>query len=89
MEFYRGGELLKYIMSKKGLEEEDVRKYLREIVSVLEKLQSLKLAHLDIKAENFFLDKELNLTLGDFGMCEWIPNGSVNISDYRKGSPSY
>jgi len=38
MEFYRGGELLKYIMSKRGLEEEDVRKYLREIVSVLEKL---------------------------------------------------
>jgi len=38
MEYYRGGTLSDYIMLKKGFEVEDVRKYLREIVSVLEKL---------------------------------------------------
>ena len=91
MEYYRGGTLSDYIMLKKGFEVEDVRKYLREIVSVLEKLWSLRLAHLDIKVGNILLDHNFNLILCDFGMCEEIPNGTGNNSSFRKlkGTPGY
>ncbi|KAL4505425.1 hypothetical protein ABPG72_002487 [Tetrahymena utriculariae] len=89
MEFCKGGELLKYIMVNKGLDEENVRSLLHQIVDILKTLQSLNLAHLDIKAENFFLDSNFDLILGDFGMCEELISPNQVLNNYRKGSPSY
>lgn len=89
MQFCEGGDLLKYVILKKGLCEQDVRCYLHQIIAIIESLQSRKLVHLDIKADNFFLDQDFNLVLGDFGMCEQLETSNQMLTLYSKGSPGY
>ncbi len=44
--------------------------------------------HRDIKMQNLFLDKELNIVLGDFGLSKEIPSKDTKLTQVV-GTPGY
>jgi len=54
--------------AKEGLCEEQIAKYLKDILEGLEYLHENDFVHRDIKGQNVFYDKDDNIVIGDFGI---------------------
>lgn len=59
-----------------------------QLISAMEYLHSLRIIHRDLKMANIFLDKEVNLKLGDFGL-----SAKIEFAEEKKrtmcGTPNY
>ncbi|KAM8953028.1 hormonally up-regulated neu tumor-associated kinase-like [Pelodytes ibericus] len=91
MELCLGGDLMDKICDKKKLEERDVRKYTRQIMSAVEHLHRHGIVHRDLKIENFLLDENNIIKIVDFGLsntvrCEGVSQDLLNT---QCGSPAY
>ncbi|CAI2365932.1 unnamed protein product [Moneuplotes crassus] len=51
-------------------DENEIWKYTEQILKALNYIHSMGLLHRDLKPANIFLDKELNIKLGDFGLAQ-------------------
>lgn len=74
------------VMKKNNLTEEQVKKYMLQMVKAVHYLQSLNIIHRDIKPENILVSENDTLRLSDFG---W---SIKTTSAYRKtfcGTPDY
>ncbi|XP_072000215.1 hormonally up-regulated neu tumor-associated kinase homolog A-like [Engystomops pustulosus] len=91
MELCPGGDLMDKICERKKLEENDVRKYTRQITSAVEHLHRHGIVHRDLKIENFLLDENSNIKIVDFGLSNTIQyNGlSHELLNTQCGSPAY
>lgn len=81
MELCKGGDLFDYLISKRSLTEIEVGVMLKKLISGIEHLHSLGIAHRDVKPENFILthngpDAELKII--DFGMSKIVKNNELN-----------
>ena len=90
MEYLKEEQLFQYILFRKRLSEEEACLYFKQIISGIEYLQKLKIAHRDIKSENMIIDP-INKTLKilDFGLSNTFgekPNGMLSTAC---GSPCY
>jgi len=67
-----------------------VRKLMSELSTLIKICHDQKIAHLDIKPENFMFDKDMKLVLVDFGMSRAFeqPN-TLHFSDHSLGSETY
>lgn len=63
-----GGDLGKYIKSKKKLQEHDAIRMIKEIIKGYESLYALGVVHRDLKPANIFF-KNTHLEIGDFGFA--------------------
>ena len=90
MEFIKGIELFQYIFLNKKLSEEESCFYFLQIISGIEYLHNLKIAHRDIKSENMIIEHNTkNLKIFDFGLSNTYgdkPNGMLSTAC---GSPCY
>ncbi len=59
-------ELLKF---RAKLSEEEVRYYMLQILSGVQHMHNQKVIHRDLKLGNLFLNKELEIKIGDFGLA--------------------
>lgn len=87
MEFLPGGELYNLIERNGKLSEDKARVYFQQILAGLEYIHQQGYTHRDLKPENILLDKDGNIKVGDFGLCNILPLG-----DFLKtscGSPNY
>ncbi|XP_061209801.1 serine/threonine-protein kinase PLK2 [Neopsephotus bourkii] len=57
------------LKARKVLTEPEVRYYLRQIVSGLKYLHEQEILHRDLKLGNFFINENMELKLGDFGLA--------------------
>lgn len=86
-EYFSGYSLGSYLKSRvsKRLGEQDARKVFIQLVSTLQYLHGLNIAHRDIKLDNILIDSKLNVKLIDFGFS--------TIDDPKSkvfcGTPSY
>ena len=62
------GELFSYITSKNKLKEEEACRLFQQLITALDYLGRLGIAHRDVKPENLLLDEQLNLKMIDFGL---------------------
>ncbi|SPR00135.1 non-specific serine/threonine protein kinase [Plasmodiophora brassicae] len=72
MEVCNGGELFDRIQQRGSFSEKDAAYVLRQIVSAIEYMHSHKIAHLDLKPDNFLFkskDDDSKLKVIDFGMA--------------------
>ena len=68
MDYYPGGDLLHFMNKKDTLTEDEARFYIAEIILAVDNLHKNNCIHRDIKPDNFFIDKNGHLKLGDFGL---------------------
>ena len=68
MDCYPGGDLLHFMNKKDTLTEDEARFYIAEIILAVDSLHKNNCIHRDIKPDNFFIDKNGHLKMGDFGL---------------------
>ncbi|NWY97893.1 HUNK kinase, partial [Loxia curvirostra] len=91
MELCLGGDLLDRICDKKRLVEQEVRRYIRQILSAVEHLHCQGIVHRDLKIENFLLDENNNIKIIDFGLSNTarFEGLSQELLHTQCGSPAY
>ncbi|XP_038616814.1 hormonally up-regulated neu tumor-associated kinase [Tachyglossus aculeatus] len=91
MELCLGGDLMDRIYHKQKLDEEEVRKFTRQIVSAVEHLHRHGIVHRDLKIENFLLDENSNIKIVDFGLSNVLKleGLSQELLNTQCGSPAY
>ena len=81
------GELFSYITSKNKLKEEEACRLFQQLISALDYLGRLGIAHRDVKPENLLLDEQLNLKMIDFGLSNMYKKDEKLAT--ACGSPCY
>ncbi|XP_066289008.1 uncharacterized protein [Branchiostoma lanceolatum] len=96
LELCEGGDLMEHICKKHRLEEPEVRRYLRQVVSAVQHLHDAGIIHRDLKVENLLLDENMNVKLIDFGLSNSFrsPGGgdgspAAEFCVTQCGSPAY
>ena len=94
LELVTGGELFDVIVEQGRLEEDEARRYFRQLVSGLSYCHERGVCHRDLKPENLLLDDEGVLKISDFGLSTLQqqqqlpaagPNGKAVSGDGNKG----
>ena len=90
MEYIKGQELYQYILLKKKLSEEEACFYFQQIISGIEYLHKLKIAHRDIKSENILIEQNTKtIKIIDFGLSNTYGDKDNEILKTACGSPFY
>uniref|UniRef100_W5KAC7 non-specific serine/threonine protein kinase n=1 Tax=Astyanax mexicanus TaxID=7994 RepID=W5KAC7_ASTMX len=91
MELCSGGDLMDRICDQKRLEEREVRRYTRQILSAVDHLHTHGIVHRDLKIENFLLDEHNNIKIVDFGLSNTLKVYSLSpeLLNTQCGSPAY
>ncbi|KAJ3377851.1 protein kinase, AMP-activated, alpha 2 catalytic subunit, partial [Lobulomyces angularis] len=87
MEYASGGELFDYIVSRGMLQENESRKFFRQMISAVDYCHQNSVIHRDLKPENMLLDSNKNIKLIDFGFGNTYH--SERQLDTYCGSPFY
>eukprot|EP01095_Lingulamoeba_sp_RSL-Kostka_P000136 TRINITY_DN10244_c0_g1_i1.p1 TRINITY_DN10244_c0_g1~~TRINITY_DN10244_c0_g1_i1.p1 ORF type:complete len:298 (-),score=71.44 TRINITY_DN10244_c0_g1_i1:156-1049(-) len=82
-------DLMDYISEMEEMPEEEICRLFQQICLAVAYMHKLHIAHLDIKPENVFLDKDINVKLGDFGMSMIFKDGESICQDKDKGTLHY
>ncbi|XP_076874720.1 uncharacterized protein LOC143525090 [Brachyhypopomus gauderio] len=91
LELCSGGDLMERICERKRLDERDVRRYTRHILSAVDHLHTHGIVHRDLKIENFLLDEHNNIKIVDFGLSNTLRADSLSaeLLSTQCGSPAY
>uniref|UniRef100_A0A7S4DIL4 Serine/threonine-protein kinase PLK n=1 Tax=Lotharella globosa TaxID=91324 RepID=A0A7S4DIL4_9EUKA len=88
LELCHNQSLMEMVRRRRRLTDPEVKCYMWQLLLCLKYLHGLKIIHRDLKLSNLFLDKDMNLKLGDFGLTTKLAN-----ADERKrticGTPNY
>ncbi|XP_070210335.1 serine/threonine-protein kinase ULK3-like [Littorina saxatilis] len=89
MEYCGGGDLSRFIRSKRTLPERIVRKFLQQIGLAMQYLHSFNVAHMDLKPQNILLTSSSNpiIKIADFGFAKPMMEGDE--MRVMRGSPLY
>jgi Neu-associated kinase len=96
-ELCKGGELMDHICKQQHLDEDEVRKYVRQIVLAVHHFHMAGIVHRDLKVENLLLDENMDVKIIDFGLSNTYgtpapTNGYIVPTDHchtQCGSPAY
>lgn len=91
MEYIEGSNLDDYILTRKGLPEEEALQYVKKIGGALQYMHSQRMLHLDLKPKNIMRRTDGTLFLIDFGLSKQIdangePESSTTVG---LGTPGY
>ena len=87
MELANNGELFKYIVKKKKLEETEASYFYYQLILGLEAIHKKRIVHRDIKPENLLLKENNVLTIIDFGLSNQYKKNQLLKTSC--GSPCY
>ncbi|CAL1542439.1 unnamed protein product, partial [Lymnaea stagnalis] len=90
MEYAQGGTLLDFLQSRNGilLEEEEILKFLAQMLLSLQHVHSKQILHRDLKTQNILLDKKKEIVkIGDFGISKVLSSKSKAYTVV--GTPCY
>ena len=82
LEYVPNGELFDYILQKNRLQEDEARKFFRQLVTVISYIHSNNICHRDIKPENLLLDEDMNLKVSDFGLSAFVAEDAYGILSF-------
>ncbi len=86
---YIEGESLRNVFKTKTLTQEQKEHLMIQLLKGLDYAHANQIIHRDIKPENIFIDKNLNVKLGDFGLALSAEDNYVTNPYSIVGTPSY
>lgn len=86
---YIDGTSLRNLLSAKQLTSEQKHHLMVQLLKSLDYAHTFQIIHRDIKPENIFIDNNLNLKLGDFGLALSSDDNYVTNPYSIVGTPSY
>jgi serine/threonine-protein kinase len=86
---YIEGKSLRNVLQESDLSKEEKRRLTVQLFKALNFAHANRIIHRDIKPENIFVDKNLNLKLGDFGLALSAEDNFVTSPYSIVGTPSY
>jgi len=93
MEYFDGQDLYSLLEERnyKPYPEVSARDIFKQLVSALGYTHQMGIAHRDIKLENILMDKNGQIRLIDFGLCDSVfdSNGKMRLCLESVGSPAY
>ncbi|KAB5580423.1 hypothetical protein GE09DRAFT_949204 [Coniochaeta sp. 2T2.1] len=75
LELCPNGSLMDMVKARKGLTEPEVRFYTVQIAGAIKYMHSKGIIHRDLKMGNIFLDRHMNVKIGDFGLAALLVTG--------------
>ncbi|CAF4522892.1 unnamed protein product, partial [Didymodactylos carnosus] len=87
MDLVQGQEFVKYLTKKRQLDENETRRYIRQIVSAVDHMHRAHVIHRDIKLQNFMLDQNNDIVIIDFGLSNSLDEKGFLTT--QCGSPAY
>lgn len=87
LEYVDGGDLASHIKRFGRLNESELISVLRQMISILQFLQSKQLLHRDIKLENILVNDKFEVKLCDFGIA--VPMSHSRVLSEHVGTPVY
>lgn len=86
---YFKGKNLREVINKRELNNDQKVHLTKQLLSGLHHSHKLEVIHRDIKPENIFINDNLDLKLGDFGLATSITENFVTEQNSIVGTPSY
>lgn len=80
IEYVPNGELFDYILKHGRLQEDEARKFFRQLIEGISYIHSHNICHRDIKPENLLLDKDNNIKISDFGLSAFVGGDTYGFS---------
>lgn len=81
MEYAAGGELRGYVERRKELDENDTRRFFKQIVRAVHYIHSKNIIHRDLKLENILLDSQNRCKIVDFGLSDFVSSKERTVTD--------
>lgn len=95
LELCPNGSVMDMMKKRKGLTLPEVRRYTVQICGAIKYMHARNVIHRDLKMGNLFLDQDMNIKLGDFGLAAVLAtkaeykNGSLARRTTVCGTPNY
>lgn len=94
LELCLNGSLTDMVRRRKYLTMGEIRRFLIQLCGAVKYLHKRDVVHRDIKAGNVFLDEQMNVKLGDFGLASIMVPKDGAVSSYARrttfcGTPNY
>ncbi|KNC82318.1 CAMK/CAMKL protein kinase [Sphaeroforma arctica JP610] len=89
MELATKGTVMDYLEKYGPVSESLAKKWIRQLTSALQHCCERRIVHMDIKPANLFLDKDLNIKVGDFGLISISQDVHSRPLKEAKGSAVY
>ncbi len=86
MEYYKNGDLGKYILEHDNINVETINKWIKQILLGVFYLHQANYIHRDLKPANLFIDDEFNIKIGDFGTAKKL---GASLAHTLVGTPNY
>lgn len=90
LEYCKQGDLEQLLKEKKSFSEDFIRELFGQILTALASLHEQRIAHMDIKLANIFLDESGRTKIGDFGFSEKFAAGKLRrglVGTYSSMAP--
>ena len=88
-EYISGKELLHFIENNENLSEKDICKLYQQIISGIEYMHEIGIAHRDLKLENILLNYKKDIKIIDFGLSNKYDRDIDELLHSSCGSPCY
>ena len=88
-EYIPGKELLNYIEKNDNLSEKEICKLYQQIISGIEYMYEMGIAHRDLKLENILLNYKKDIKIIDFGLSNSYDRNADELLHSSCGSPCY
>ena len=94
LELAENGSLTDVMQRRKYLTMPEIRRYMIQLCGAVDYLHVREIVHRDVKAGNVFLDSEMNVKLGDFGLAAVLEPSPDDASLFNRrttfcGTPNY
>ncbi|MCJ1464031.1 Cell cycle serine/threonine-protein kinase cdc5/MSD2 [Pseudocyphellaria aurata] len=98
LELCPNGSVMDMMKKRKGLTLPEVRRHTVQICGAIKYMHARNVIHRDLKMGNLFLDRDMNIKLGDFGLaailatkeeCKDVHNSSLARRTTVCGTPNY
>ena len=76
------------VRTRKRLTEIETRSYIAQLVHGIQYIHSKRVVHRDLKLGNLFLNTNMQLKIGDFGLSEIVNDNNDKLTSLS-GTPNY